>query len=92
MHMISKQPETDLILCFTQRAAPADGMPIAATFLLRAPSEGTIVPAVPSFTSGSALAVSDAACKHHALAQDAARALMQQVRRLPFSMLFVSSL
>ena len=93
MHMISKQPETDVISSFTQGAAPADGMPVAAELLIRASSEGPAMPAAASWTSDSALAILaaalaalDAACKHHTSAQDAARALMQQVRRLPCSM------
>lgn len=75
MHMISRLPETEVVLNSSEGAAPADGLPVAALFVSRAPSEGTAVPAVPSSTSGLALAVlvaalaaSDAACKHHASA------------------------
>ena len=67
-------------------------MHVAAPFPLRAPSEGTAVSAVPSVTSDlalvtsmAALAASDAACKHHTSAQDAARALLQQAWGLPCS-------
>ena len=70
MHMISRLPETEVVLNSSEGAAPADGLPVAALFVSRAPFEGTAVPAVPSSTSGlvAALAASDAACKHHASA------------------------